>query len=126
VTTEFPVIAPPMAMETEMTETTQKKPPLRKRSFERPTAELIPYRRKPRTSKFEFTVKKSDIEPVNLVDMERRDMAWIISCALLNHTPMWIGWNSLFTVDKCPQQIIGYMENLSLPPTRLDVVAETL
>ena len=39
---------------------------------------------------------------------------------------MWVGWNSCLTVDPLPQQIIGYMENLSLPPTRLDVVAETM
>ena len=30
------------------------------------------------------------------------------------------------TEDPLPQQQISYMENLSLPPTRLDVVAETL
>ena len=42
------------------------------------------------------------------------------------NTPMWIGWNSRLTKDHLPQQKIGYMDNLSLPPTRLDVVAETM
>ena len=39
---------------------------------------------------------------------------------------MWPGWNSQITIDPLPQQNILYMENLNLPPTRLDVVAETL
>ena len=39
---------------------------------------------------------------------------------------MWTGWNSQLTNDPLPSQVIGNMENLSLPPTRLDVVAETL
>ena len=39
---------------------------------------------------------------------------------------MWRGWNSLVTEDNLPLQQIGYMENIELPPTRLDVVKETL
>jgi hypothetical protein len=39
---------------------------------------------------------------------------------------MWAGWNSQITEDKLPPQAVGYMENFSLPPTRLDVVAKTL
>ena len=41
-----------------------------------------------------------------------------------NNIPTWIGWNS--TVDNLPRQTIGYMNNYSLPPTRLDVVAQTM
>jgi len=39
---------------------------------------------------------------------------------------MWRGWNSFVTVDPLPLQQVGYMENIELPPTRLDVVRETL
>ncbi len=39
---------------------------------------------------------------------------------------MWMGWNSCISEDHLPQQAIGYMKNICLPPTRLDVVAETL
>ena len=41
-----------------------------------------------------------------------------------NNIPTWIGWNS--TVDNLPRQTIGYMDNYSLPLTRLDVVAPTM
>ena len=36
---------------------------------------------------------------------------------------MWIGWNSLITEDNLSQQIVRYMENVGLPPTRLNSVA---
>ena len=39
---------------------------------------------------------------------------------------MWVGWNSQMTDDPLPKQKIAYMENLTLPITRLGVVAETL
>ena len=44
----------------------------------------------------------------------------------LDKTPFWTDWNLLVTEDPLPRQRIVYMENLNLPPTRLDVVAETL
>ena len=39
---------------------------------------------------------------------------------------MWIGWNSRTSKDQLPEQKIGYKKNICPPPTRLDVVAETL
>ena len=50
----------------------------------------------------------------------------MMSTALCQNIPMWVGWNSLITDDPLPQQIIGYMKNICLPPTRLNVVAETM
>ena len=44
----------------------------------------------------------------------------------LSPTPMWDGLNSLITDDPLPQQNVLYMENLTFPPTRLDVVLETM
>ena len=41
-----------------------------------------------------------------------------------NNIPTWIGWN--LTVDNLPRHTIGYMDNYSLPPTRLDAVAQTM
>ena len=39
---------------------------------------------------------------------------------------MWCDWNSLVLKDHLPIQQIGFMENIELPPPRLDVVRETL
>ena len=71
-------------------------------------------------SVFKYQVKKSQIPPY-MSTIEYRDLFWMMNIALCDSTPMWAGWNSLV-----PRHTIGYMENLNLPPTRLDVVAETL
>ena len=47
-------------------------------------------------------------------------------CLSFTETPMWAGWNSLITEDQIPPQKIAYVDNLNLPPTRIDVIAETL
>ena len=39
---------------------------------------------------------------------------------------MWHGWNSLHEVDINPKQKVFYMKSIRLPPTRNDVVKETL
>ena len=57
--------------------------------------------------------------------MEWRDILWMISMAL-GPTPMWTGWNAQLTHDPLPLQNVAYMENISFPPTRLDVIADTL
>ena len=76
-------------------------------------------------SVFKYQVKKSQIPPY-MSTIEYRDLFWMMNIALCDSTPMWAGWNSLVTEDTLPRHTIGYMENLNLPPTRLDVVAETL
>ena len=86
---------------------------------------LEPYRKKPRITVFKYTV--TDIPwPPKLTTVERRDLFWMINVATSPETPMWVGWNSQMTDDPLPKQKIAYMENLTLPITRLDVVAETL
>ncbi len=76
-------------------------------------------------SLFEYKEKKHP-NPTNLRQMEWRDNFWLMNVVLQDNIPMWTGWNWLITEDHLPQQILGYMENLNMPPTRLDVVAETL
>ena len=44
----------------------------------------------------------------------------------LGSAPMRCGWNSLVTNDPLPKQRIMYMENIYLPPTRLDVIVKTM
>jgi hypothetical protein len=97
----------------------------RKRSFEKEDVQLEPYRKTPKISTFQYETRTCG-QPVNLMQMKNRDKLWMMSHAFYDDTPMWIGWNSRVTVDNLPQQSIGYMDNLSLPPTRLDVVAETM
>ena len=102
-----------------------KKPKL-KRTFCTKDTALEPYRKKPKISDFQYQVKES-VRPATLKYIEGRDTFWMMNVAMSSDpTPMWPGWNALVTEDPLPQQRIAYMENLSLLPTRLDVVAETL
>ena len=105
--------------------TNQPSSSVSKRKFKFKEANIQPYRKKPKMSVFKYQVKKSQIPPY-MSTIEYRDLFWMMNIALCDSTPMWAGWNSLVTEDPLPRHTIGYMENLNLPPTRLDVVAETL
>ncbi len=54
------------------------------------------------------------------------DTLWMMLCSLYDDTPMWHGWNSMVTTDLLPKQTTFYMENIQHPPTRQDLVKETL
>ena len=54
------------------------------------------------------------------------DTLWVINVMLGEKKPIWAGWNSTIHKDPLPKQKILYMDNITLPPTRLDVVAETM
>ena len=50
----------------------------------------------------------------------------LTKCLLPNTIPFWTGWNSLRITEANPKQVVCYMDHIQLPPTRLDVVMETL
>jgi len=76
-------------------------------------------------TKFNYSLT-AVIEPTHLQIVKCRDLFWIMNLATNSEVPMCEGWNALITPDPLPKQSIGYMENINFPPTRLDVVAETL
>ena len=97
----------------------------RRRQYE-PHDKLIErYKRRPSISTFNYRQYMLD-PPVNIRAVQRMNQIWMILCFLCKDTPMWRAWNFHVHTDKLPQQVIGYMENIELPPTRLDVVQETL
>ena len=96
----------------------------RSRSFQYQERSLEPYRKKPKMSTFSYEVTEVPT-PRDLAQLEHRDILWMMSMALMK-TPMWSGWNSLVTEDYSPQQKVLYLENITLPPTRNDVVLETM
>ena len=64
--------------------------------------------KKPTISHFEFLIQ-AVAKPGKLQLVYHRDHLWMMSTALCQNIPMWVGWNSLITDDPLPQQIIGYM-----------------
>ena len=95
------------------------------RTFKMDQQQLEPYRKKPKRNSFVYEIKDKP-DPPHLLTITCRDLFWMMNMAIIPKTPMWIGWNSCVTPDPFPKQQIGYMENINLPPTRLDVVAKTL
>lgn len=102
-------------------ETTGKK---RKRSFDTPMPAIAPYMKKPKVQSFTYTDTYPQV-PANYELIKKRDTTFMILTSV-EKIPMWSAWNSLITVDVLPQQRVCYLQNISLPSTRLDVVAETL
>ena len=76
-------------------------------------------------SQFSYEVYSED-PPTCRDRIMMMNMIWMICCHIHTKTPMWRGWNSLVCHDPLPRQVLGYMENIELPPTRLDVVRETM
>ena len=62
---------------------------------------------------------------MDLTNIEYIDIFWLMSITL-DKTPFWTDWNSFLTEDSLPRQRIAFTDNLHLPPTRPDVVGETL
>ena len=88
--------------------------------------QIVPYMKCPKAKKFNFNSYLAAI-PTSYETAKTLDNLWLyVSLLQADSTPMWRGWNSLTTVDNLPVQSIGYMENIALPPKRLDVVQETM
>ena len=104
---------------------TEENPSKKRRKFE-PIEQAIPsYTTKPHMRSFEY--EAYDPEPTSkLTKAQELDFLWLVCCMYHKHTPMWRGWNALLHQDTLPQQRLAYMENIALPPTRLDVVQETM
>lgn len=100
------------------------RPACSRRSFTYQERNLEPYRKKPKMGQFAYDVT-SVPRPQELTLLEYRDCLWMM-CMESHPTPLWTGWNSLITVDVLPQQRVLYLENITLPPTRNDVVLETM
>ena len=78
-----------------------------KRSLLEKETVLEPYRKKPKIKTFQYQEK--DIpRPLEMTKFELRDILWMINIALGQTTPMWTGWNSLFTNESLPCQRVLY------------------
>ena len=68
-----------------------------------------------------------ELEPYRkMQNVQYCDAIWMILSTLHDKLPTWVAWNSIFTTDHLPRQTICYLQNICLPPTRMDVIAETL
>lgn len=87
---------------------------------------LEPYPKKPKLVNPLPSLVKSCPETYHLEYALLKDFIWMVSVEWSKMTPMWSGWNARVTEDTSMKQCIGYMRNVTFPPTRNDVVMETL
>ena len=76
-------------------------------------------------SYLEFTQIKMT-KPESLQITKHIAFMWMISFNLLENTPMWTGWITEQFIEKCPRQCVEYRQHIPFPPTRTDVVKETI
>ena len=88
------------------------------------TEEIQPYWKKPRMSQFPY-IKTIVFGPESLHKYCDYDTLWMIAFNKNDKIPMWTGWNTSQTKEANLQKI-GYMKHIQLPPTRADVMRETL
>ena len=114
-----------MPQSRECTGTKRKVKDITKVPLQETIDELQPDRKKPKMSQFEFT-NTTISAPDSSSSYKHLDTLWMVSFNNSNNIPMWTGWNTQTHREQCPQQIIIYMKLIPLPPTRTDVVKETL
>ena len=85
-----------------------------------------PYHKKPKISHHYFEV--SQFFPTSSYTTKSSCYTlWTIAKSAFNdEVPMWHGWNYLHEIDINPEQNVLYMQHIELPPTRNDVVKETM
>ena len=78
---------------------------------------------KTKMSKFHYT-KIQIKQKAHATLLEWRDILWMLSMNT-ESVPLWTGWNAQLSEDHLPLHNNQYMENITLPPTQLNVVLET-
>ena len=87
---------------------------------------IEPYYKNPKISEREFTTQEF-LPPASFSVYNTRSILWTVGKSLFPYNlSMCHGWNSLKEVEINPQQNMFYMQHIKLPPTRNDVVKETL
>ena len=88
--------------------------------------DVEPYYKKPKITEHDFHFVEF-FPPASYSLHLTQNLLWSVAKPLHPfEVPMWHGWNSLKEVDINPQQKVMYLQRIRLPPTRNDVVRETM
>ena len=93
-----------------------------RRSFDGKHKEIDPFSTS--LKRAQFKLKISDVETGRL-KQKNLDFLWLLQ-SFTGKLPLFNGFFSRFVRDDLPQTMIAYMDPISLPPTRNDVVRETM
>ncbi len=95
-------------------------------SFDGKEQEIEPYHKQLKKVQFHFEAKESQEEDENTVALQLLDFYWLTESQVDKRLPLFPGFCSQLIHDHLPQQRIWYMDPISGPPTRNDVVRETM
>ena len=97
----------------------------KRRQFGGKEREIEPFHKQLKKARFHFQQPESQ-EEGNTVALQLIDFYWLTQSQLEKRLPLFPGFYSQFIQDHLPQQRILYMDPISAPPTRDDVVRETM
>ena len=99
-----------------------------RRSYEGPDKQVAPFRRNLKMAKFKFEEVEEDKAGECLYVLTKArppDFLWLVM-SRQEQLPLFNGFYSQFVSDPLPITTIAYMDPISQPPTRNDVVQETM
>ncbi len=82
---------------------------------------ILPFRASLKQAKFKLSPSRSE----RWIEQQGLDFTWLLQ-SFTQKIPLFTGFFSQFVTDNLPRTIIAYMDPISLPPTRSDVVRETM
>lgn len=92
-----------------------------RRSFDGPVKEIPPCYANLKLAKFQL----EQVTETSFLEQDDIDFMWIVKSSK-DKLPLLNGYYSLFVPDTLPKTVIAYMDPISQPPTRNDVVQETM
>ena len=103
----------------------------KRRQFDGKEREIEPYYKQLKKARFHLEPKGSqedeeEEEEENIIELKLLDFYWLTESQVDKKFPLFPGFCSQFIHDHLPQQRIWYMDPISAPPTRNDVVRETM
>ena len=97
-----------------------------RRSFTKKEREILPYHKQLKKACFDLSSENDKQEQEKPLALRMIDFYWLLQSEVGRPISLFPGFYSKFTTDNLPQQRIWYMDPISTPPTRNDVVRETM
>ena len=98
----------------------------KRRQFDGKEREIVPYYKQIQKARFDLSAPNTYQETENVAKLRVVDFYCLLQSEVDKPLPLFPGFYSQFIHDHLPQQKIWYMDLISAPPTRNDVVRETM
>lgn len=97
-----------------------------RRQFDGKECEIVPCYKQLKNASFDVSALNENQEPEKVPTLCVIEFYWLLQSEVAKPLPLFPRFYSNFITDHLPQQRIWYMDPISAPPTRNDVVHETM